>query len=175
MDTAKMNHWLQVGANLGIILGLVLVGFQLKQNSDLLRVQLLYDESQSFINHERMMIGENGAQVWASSLEAPEDLSLAETRIMEAYLYAMAEQWRASHMLFEFGVLGDEWRDRLVEETGYYLGNPYARAWWEVYSTDSDLPPEMKAIIRARLEEAPDLTLDWHRSIMKELSDQDAE
>ena len=45
MDTNKMVSWLQVGANLGIILGLVLVGLQLKQNSDLLKIQLLYQES----------------------------------------------------------------------------------------------------------------------------------
>ena len=45
MNFEKLNRWLQVSANIGIVLGLVLVGFQLKQNSELARIQLLYEES----------------------------------------------------------------------------------------------------------------------------------
>ncbi|MDX1404551.1 MAG: hypothetical protein R3192_08435, partial [Woeseiaceae bacterium] len=162
MGTDKVGGWLQVGANLGIILGLVLVGLQLKQNSDLLRIQLLYAESQSFINHERAMIGENGADAWARSLEAPRELTLSETRIMEAHLYALAEQWRASHLLHELGVLGEEWQNRIIEESVYYLGNPYGRAWWNVYSGTTPLPDELRALVQQQIDESPNYTLPYH-------------
>lgn len=173
MNAGKMSNWLQIGANLGIILGLVLVGFQLKQNSDLLRVQLLYEESQSFINHERLMMGENPAETWAKALENPDGLSPAEFRIMDAYLYAMSEQWRTSHRLSELGILDDEWKDRLVEEASYYLGNPFGRAWWNVYRREIQLPAEMVEIIEQELKASPDYTL-WYRSeIRQELSAHD--
>lgn len=42
MEHEKLNRRLQIIANLGIVAGLVLVGVQLKQNSDLLKMQLLY-------------------------------------------------------------------------------------------------------------------------------------
>ena len=170
MDAGKLGNWLQVGANLGIIVGLILVGFQLKQNSDLLKVQLLYEESQSFINHERQVMGEDAAVAWARALEDPEGLSFAEFRVMDAYLYAMSEQWRASHMLRELGILDDEWKDRLVEEASYYLGNPFGRAWWNVYRREIQLPAEMIEIVEQELDASPDYTL-WYRSeIMEELS-----
>ncbi len=170
MDAGKMGNWLQVGANLGIILGLVLVGFQLKQNTDLLRVQLLYEESQSFINHERQMMGDNPAEAWAKALENPEGLSPAEFRVMDAYLYAMSEQWRASHRLRELGILNDEWKDRLVEEASFYLGNPFGRAWWNLYRREIQLPVEMVEIVEEELKASPDYTL-WYRSqLMDELS-----
>lgn len=170
MDTGKMGNWLQVGANLGIIVGLVLVGFQLKQNSDLLRIQLLFEESQSFINHERQLMGEDAAVTWAKALESPEDLSPAEFRVMDAYLYAMSEQWRASHMLRELGILDDEWKNRLIEEATYYLGNPFGRAWWNVYRREIQLPAEMIEIVEQELNTSPDYTL-WYRSeVIKELS-----
>lgn len=169
MNTNKMANWLQIGGNLGIILGLVLVGLQLKQNSDLLRVQLLYEESQSFIAHERVMIGEYGSAVWAKSMEAPKDLTLTESRIIEAYLYAMAEQWRASHLLHELGLLGEEWKDRLVDEVPYYLGNPYGRAWWKVYREDTSLPPDIVTLVEQSLIENPNFTLQYHDRLKKEL------
>lgn len=170
MDASKMGNWLQVGANLGIIVGLVLVGFQLKQNSDLLKVQLLYEESQSFISHERQVMGENAAAAWAKALEDPEGLSPAEFRVMDAYLYAMAEQWRASYMLRELGILDDEWKDRVVEEAGFYLGNRFGRAWWNVYRREIQLPAEMIEIVEQELNKSPDYT-HWYRSeLMKELS-----
>lgn len=172
MGTEKMVSWLQIGANLGLILGLILVGLQLKQNADLLRIQLLYEESQSFISHERAMIGENGADVWAKSLERPEDLTLSEMRVMEGHLYALAEQWRASHMLHELGVLGDEWKNRIIDETGYYLGNPYGLAWWKVYSESTPLPPEMMTLIQQELKDSPDFTLTYHMAQKRELTAQ---
>lgn len=167
MDADKMGNWLQVGANLGIILGLVLVGFQLKQNSDLLKVQLLFEESQSFISHERLMMGENPAAAWARSLEDPDGLSLEEARIMDAYLYAMTEQWRASHLLHELGILEDEWAKRVTEEAGFYLGSKWGRGWWNVYKVQTRIPPEMVSIVEAELAESPDFTLDYQDDLRK--------
>ena len=47
----QMNRdWLQIVANVGLITGLILVGLQLKQNSDLLKTQLLYEESGRFMD-----------------------------------------------------------------------------------------------------------------------------
>lgn len=90
MDFVKLNRWLQVSANIGIVLGLVLVGFQLKQNSELARIQLLYEESNRAIELETEVVGERAAEVWAKSIQAPEDLTLAEIRIMEALLWSCA-------------------------------------------------------------------------------------
>ncbi|MBW2393868.1 MAG: hypothetical protein JRG95_06320, partial [Deltaproteobacteria bacterium] len=172
MNSDRLGNWLQVGANLGIIVGLVLVGVQLKQNTDLLRVQLLYEESQRFIEHEQTMIGENGAEAWAKSLTAPREMTLAERRVMESYLYAMTEQWRASYMLRELGVLDEEWKDRIVEETKYYLGNPFGRAWWKAYRDTTRVPPEMLLLVEEMLVKNPDFTLPYHDALMDGLPEE---
>ncbi|MBT4522626.1 MAG: hypothetical protein HOC23_21725 [Halieaceae bacterium] len=74
----QMNGRLQIVANLGIVVGLLLVGIQLTQNSDLLKIQLLYEESDRAIQLESLLVGEEAASVWAKSIEAPEHLTLAE-------------------------------------------------------------------------------------------------
>ena len=61
MNSGKLSNWLQIAANVGIVVGLLLVGVQLKQNSDLLKTQLLYDESRRAVDLETLVVGENGA------------------------------------------------------------------------------------------------------------------
>ena len=169
MKFDKLNQWLQVTANIGIVLGLLLVGVQLKQNSDLLKMQLLYEESQRAIELEVQVVGENAADAWAKSLTDARNLTLAEQRVMEAILWSFVEQLRASHMLAELGLLDDEeWRARLDSDAGFYLGNPYGRAWWQNFSVDSTtLAPELVEAVNARLERTDtNFTLIYSRRII---------
>ena len=111
MEIGKLNNWLQVSANIGIVLGLVLVGVQLRQNSELARIQLLNDESQRVVEFELELVGEHGASVWAKSIEDPENLTLEEVRIMEALLWSFIENLRGTYRLAQLGLLEDsDWR-----------------------------------------------------------------
>lgn len=149
MDFEKLNKWLQVSANIGIVLGLVLVGFQLRQNSELVRIQLLYEESIRAVELETEVVGERAAEVWAKSIQAPEDLTLAEIRIMEALLWSFMEQLRGTYRLAEMGLLSDQdWRIRAESEVTFQLSDPYSRAWWKNYSTGNNhLPEELRTVI----------------------------
>jgi ketosteroid isomerase-like protein len=172
METEKLNRRLQVIANVGIVAGLVLVGVQLKQNSDLLKTQLLYDESRRSIDIETLVIGENGAEVWAKSLTEPANLTLAEQRVMEAMLWSYTENLRATHMLSELGLLQDgEWKLRVNSDSDFYLANPYARAWWSNYSSDINMPKELIDHINARLAAIDeDFTLRYVKDIKAQLA-----
>lgn len=168
MNYGKLNDWLQVAANVGIVLGLLLVGVQLKQNADLLKTQLLYEESQRAIELETKVVGENGAEVWAKSITDPASLDLAEKRVIEAILWSFVEQLRASHMLAELGLLDDtEWRTRVTSDAAYYLANPYGRAWWTNFSDNTlVLDPELVKAVNERLAEATgNFTLEYHETI----------
>ena len=154
MKFENLNRWLQVSANIGIVLGLVLVGFQLKQNSEIARVQLLYEESNRAIDLETEVVGELGAEVWAKSINAPEDLTLAEIRIMEALLWSFLEQLQGTYRLAELGLLTDQdWQSRAVSEVTFYLSDPYSRAWWRNISTGNDnIPEELRRVVNDVIE-----------------------
>lgn len=176
MKYDKLGNWLQVSANIGIVAGLLLVGVQLKQNSDLLKTQLLYEESDRLINIETQVVGENAAEVWAKSITDPKSLSLAEQRIMEAILWSFVEQLRATHMLADLGLLdNEEWRNRVNSDSGYYLANRYGIAWWTNFSTDADtdnLPADLVAAVNARLAETnPSFTHDYMSEIMNRIDE----
>ena len=166
MEFSKFNHWLQISANIGIVAGLLLVGIQLKQNSDLLKTQLLYEESKRAIEMEAKVIGENAARVWAKSLTEPQNLTLEEQRIMEALLWTYAEHLRATRLLATLGLLeDDEWRVRVQADSGFYYGNRYGAAWWRNWSNNNEtMPQDVIDAVNARLSEAsPDRTLEYFR------------
>jgi hypothetical protein len=170
MNYGKLGNWLQISANIGIVFGLVLVGVQLKQNSNLMKTQLLYEESYRATELESRVVGENAAEVWARSISDAKSLSLADQRIMEALLWSFTEQLRASRMLADLGLLDDEeWRARVDSDTAFYLANEYGVAWWTNYSLENtSLPDDLKAAINARLSDVDyDYTLDYARAIME--------
>lgn len=173
MDQEKLNRRLQTIANLGIVAGLVLVGVQLKQNSELLKLQLLYEESQRSIGIETLVIGEDAAQVWAKSLTDAANLTLAEQRVMEAILWSYTENLRATYMLSQQGLLEEaEWRLRVEADTAFYLANPYARAWWSNYTVDSGFPVELEEAINSRLTTiSRDFTTPYMQAIMAALAE----
>ncbi len=49
MDTDKFNRWLTLTANLGILIGLVLLIVEIRQNSQLMRAQINMDRTTSSI------------------------------------------------------------------------------------------------------------------------------
>ena len=152
MNKSKLVNWLQVSANIGIVLGLVLVGLQIKQSSDLTKIELLYEESRRFVEFETMVVGDNAAEVWAKTLEEPENLTLAEVRIMESLLWSFIEQLRGTYRLAQLGLIEEEdWRSRVESEVNFYLSDPYSRAWWKNYAgpDKTNIPSELLAVIQA--------------------------
>ena len=177
MNSSKLSDWLQIAANTGIIAGLLLVGLQLKQNSNLLKTQLLYEESSRLVDLETQVVGETGAEVWAKSISDPENLNLAEQRIMEALLWSYVEQLRSTRLLGELGLLEDaEWKARVRSDTGFYLGNKYGRAWWANFKEGNTvLPPDLEMEIDFRLSEVDtNRTAEYIRSTMDRLRDANA-
>jgi len=174
MNSSRLSNWLQIAANTGIVVGLLLVGLQLKQNSDLLKTQLLYEESSRLVDLETQIVGEIGAEVWAKSISDPENLNLAEQRTMEALLWSYVEQLRSTRLLGELGLLEDEeWKARVRSDTAFYLGNKYGRAWWANFKEgNSMLSPELTEEIDLRLSLVdPNFTAEYIRSTMDRLRD----
>ena len=175
-SVGKLGQWLQVGANVGIIAGLILVALQMQQSIKLTRVHLEKQEAEAYIATEMDIAGENFAQVWQKSIEHPEDLTLAEMRVMEAGLWGHGMiRWVNSYRLYELGLLDDEeWRIDVGADVPFALGNSYGRAWWE----DLKNKPHIAAFIGQELidhinsvieNSSPDYVKENYRRIQQNL------
>ena len=150
MDASKMANWLQIGANVGILVGLVLVGLQINQTSELLKLQLLYEDAARSSDNETAILGDDPTRVIQKTIDSPHELSFGEMRLLEAY------HWRPlSQLIRRFHareLLGDSWKSD-VQNVAWTYRTPFGRAWW--VTVKSGLDPE---IVRA-LDDALDVQM----------------
>ena len=88
MKSARLNRWLTLGANIGVLIGIVLLLIELDQNSDLLKAQVHQARADAHVGHRlndvesekwtaiRMKLAENGYPRDVTSVEVltPEEL-----------------------------------------------------------------------------------------------------
>ncbi len=132
MNTQKLNDWLQLGAALGVIAGLGLVAYELRQQHQLVRAELASDTFSAFEDVGRSLQSEPVAAAYAKSIMAPETLTPEEQVIVEGlYLETMnvfliRQEYFVSRGFFEID------RDQIgIQGAGLMLAGKYGRTWWE--------------------------------------------
>ena len=153
MNTSKFNSWLQIAANLGILAGLVLVGFQMRQNSELLGAELVFMENQRSIDSARALAGQNPSYVFAKHLTDLEDLSFQEQIEIDAFYYVHFENWKSLHYLASIGLSENEWKNRIDDDAQWLLENPYGKARWD--SGQNSMPQDVVDYVNSVLERKP--------------------
>ena len=161
------GFWLAILGQVAVVAGLVLVALQLNQNSELLRLQMIDQESQRYTVIELALTGENGAQIWQKVIEQPEELTYAEQRVAETILWTSFEAWRNSYVLHKAGLLGDEWKIQVATQAPYYLDHTYGRAWWRNLTERSiNLPDALREVVEDSLEKSPNAPRAYHQGVM---------
>jgi hypothetical protein len=143
----KLNRWLMLASHVGILAGLALVGFQLKQDIDLTKIQIFSDATNARMQMHSALMGEDPAPVVMKSLTHPEDLTLSELRIMDAYLLGAINDARLRIVLAQ-----EDLRFETVEEENtlmFYFGNTFAQEWWKQFTSEGE---DMKTQVNKELD-----------------------
>ena len=133
MDSDRLNRWLTLGANIGVLVGIIVLAVEIRQNSDLARLQFLDDRRTTWQQGELVVFGDSIAEVWEKSVLNPESLSLAETRILDAYLaFQLTNSERVFGLeragLLEVGAT-QQW---MQSELPFFFDTEFAKTWWEI-------------------------------------------
>ena len=146
MVTTKLNSWLGFVANMGVVLGLVLVAYQINQEAELTKIQLFSEATSSRKEFNQAMMGSDPMAVVAKSVERPHDLTLAELLIMDMYFISALNELRRLEQLKEAGLAVD------AEVEGFhvfYFGSNFAQAWFTEYSGDNEFESTRERIRNA--------------------------
>ena len=172
MDSAIVNRWLTLVANVGILIGLVLVLVEIRQNSELLRLQFINDDLMAVARTEEPLLGENPANVMMKSMYSPEDLTYADFRVIDAYYVAKIDLINRRFRLGQEGIFDEEdWKSQFGFTFEWLFGNRFGRLWWEyggrrVYSD----VPEIVEFVDAAIDGMPqDLSTRSWEKIQEEL------
>lgn len=136
MEFSKVGYWLQVGANIGILVGLILVGLQIKQNTDITRAEFTNQLWGSANQMALSLLGENPASTIAKAQKNPSSLTDEEILIVLQWTW----YWHELDSNMEYQrkegliLIGDEHNNSLLRgrARNVYSHNPVSRKAWEV-------------------------------------------
>ena len=132
MESSKIGYWLQVFANIGILVGLILVGMQISQASFLVQNQLVSDQFAMRMASMENTLGEDPANTISKAFTNPEDLTDAEILIMDSWMIREVTYAKRVIRLTDSGVFSAEaWEDH-KEVLDYAFSSDFARSWWKL-------------------------------------------
>jgi hypothetical protein len=127
----RVNRWLTLAANLGVMFGLIVLIVEVQQSANLARVSLETERSEAQMVIELRMTDPAVAAVWEKSIYAPSDLSLSELRIMDAILVSHTMNYDRLLSMMDGKLIN---RARVQQHIGntapFVLGSAFGKNWW---------------------------------------------
>lgn len=140
-----LNRWLALGANLGLILGLIILIFEVRQNATLTRIAM-EAEKNMFLAEIELSIGSPAmSSVWVKSIRAPQTLTDSELRMLDAHLVAVMLQWDHMFQMESAGLVSRrDARQHIERSAPYYFGSRFGKGWWNLQETGWENTPMME-------------------------------
>lgn len=131
MKLDKLNQWLTLAANIGLIAGFVLIALQLQQNTRAIELQAISLQTSSQISGESTFMGEDVASAYAVAALRPSELSEGQVLALWGYLSTTMLGVVSSWDNYQAGIVSkDQWEAQC--EFGAIMVNwPFGRVWWE--------------------------------------------
>jgi hypothetical protein len=127
LNTVKLNQWLTLGANFGVLAGLLLLVVELNQNHEMMRSQTRHEMSAGIV--DLLQTPANNEQLADLILRAGrgEDLTDVEQFQFELRTNALLRYWEDVHYQYraglydavEFGKQKEAWKASLSSSVGF--------------------------------------------------------
>jgi hypothetical protein len=143
--TERLSQWLALGANIGVLLGLVVLIVEVRQNAALSRAAMEQQKNDFLAEIEFYIAKPEISDVWIKSIRHPEDLTEPEMRTMDGILVALMLQWDHRFQMEAAGLASrEEARQHVLNSAPYYFGSPFAKRWWSLQAPGWEGTPMME-------------------------------
>ncbi len=130
MTSSKTHDWLQLVGSVGVLLGLLMVAYEIRQNNKLAEAEAnraMYDgwEVLSIAEFETDIM-----DLYVKSIESPQELSSNEMLKLNAYYTALMTQYDRQSEMFDRGLQPKDPTIDLIDSFDIYFGSHFSRAWY---------------------------------------------
>ncbi|CAN0591714.1 unnamed protein product, partial [Ectocarpus sp. 12 AP-2014] len=87
------NHWISLAANVGVVIGLFILIFEVRQNAALTRLSLDSELSTAHSNIELRLSDPDIAEAWMKAIYAEEELSETDLRVVDGIFVSVTLLW----------------------------------------------------------------------------------
>ena len=170
MKTKQWNHWLTLAANLGILVGLVLIAIELNQNTKQLSLELEWQINQKMFENNRDLLGDNPTPIFAKSVLSPEELTFEEFQVASAFVLNFLGVAEDRFFLYKRGLLSDqEWKSYIDDDIELTLGYRFAQEYWK--RSKSIFEPEFVEYVDEQLRDVDaGANYQWYLDTLEGLS-----
>ena len=127
----RLNRWLTLAANVGVLLGLVVLIVEVRQNAALTRAAMDQQKNDLLAQIEFNIARPEMSVIWVKAIRTPEALSDTENQAAGSVLVAIMLQWDQMFMMRDAGLISDERvRQHIANTAPFYFGSRFAKHWW---------------------------------------------
>ena len=131
MDTDRLNRWLTLVANVGVLIGIIFLAVEIRQNSEHLALQLEFQTSQKIYDNNRDLLNSNTALVYSKAITHPENLTFDEGLLASSIVLNLLGEWEERYFIYKAGLINEaDWQEHIIQNIDWTLGNDYALQTW---------------------------------------------
>ena len=150
MKTKQLNDWLQVMASVGVVVGLMFVALELRENSMVAKEQGISAMSGAYSNFLSRLDDPSAREILVRAMEETGDFSIEESlQLMSLYL-ELLNGAEADFVIGESRGLSSDISVTNALSTTIWLSNRHGRAFWE--NTRIIYTPEFAALIDSGMD-----------------------
>lgn len=132
MNLDKLNDWLQLIASIGVIIGLLLVVAELRQDAVISRVEMNAAPWNADQGLNQSLQNETTSRALEKSVDAPLEMTTQDHIIVNAFNWEVINAVVArENSLTRIGLADDSLEINAQIAAEIILASDYGRAWWE--------------------------------------------
>lgn len=129
----RVNRWLSLAANIGVVLGLFILIIEVRQNTTLSRLALETQSNEALTALEFELASPHGVNAWVASVRNPHEMTDQQIRLIESHLVAVMQHWDSYFDMEEAGlVTRDRVTSHIRNSAPFYFGSAHAKNWWHL-------------------------------------------
>ena len=148
MNLESTNHWLTLAANVGVLAGIIFLGYELQQNTLATQLEAASNFQDSFTEIELMIAGNpDFAEVLRKGTQG-EKLSATDEFRLSAFYTNVLRQWQFIHFQYLTDSINEEiWRGERAYLTGVIHDDVGLFRTWQ--SNQQRYSPQFNALIES--------------------------
>ena len=145
MNLSKVNQWLTLLANIGVLAGIVFLAIEIRQSGDAVTAQMQDSIADGFIALNMATINDPQVGVtWVIGLNEPDRLSDAEAIRFSMLMRALFNQFIRVHGLYRTGLLEESDWALYAREAATIMSSPGGKLHWAGNEMNSDVRADIE-------------------------------
>ena len=131
MNAGKLNSWLSLAANFGVVVGLMLVIYEIRQNTEMMESQIHQSRTETALSEQQAVFNSDYMPAILVKVERDIPLTEEETQRYDGFFRAFNRNMDNQLWQFDRGLLGDNIPRSVANAVGAVIaGNSLAQEHW---------------------------------------------